>query len=125
LKMFTRFSKQLTYFSWFGLAVTLAYSATIAGTFQRDKLLLSDVENLQRVIPQDAKVGVCSEMMSDFTYHVNLQRFCRYELQHKTQTEYFLTRKIICNSVHFDSLKSAGYKPLLTDNQYFTIYKHE
>jgi 4-amino-4-deoxy-L-arabinose transferase-like glycosyltransferase len=125
LKMFTRFAKQLTYFSWFGLVATLIYSAAITGTYQRDKLLLSDVENLKKIIPQDAKVGVCFQMMNDFTFHVNLQRFCRYELRKNTPTEFFLTRKIECDSVHFDSLKLAGYKPLATDNQYFTIYKHD
>jgi 4-amino-4-deoxy-L-arabinose transferase-like glycosyltransferase len=125
LNMYARFSKQLTYFSWFGLVVTLIYSAAITGTFQRDKLLLSDVENLKKIIPQDAKVGVCFQMMDDFTFHVNLQRFCRFELRKNTPTEFFLTRKIECDSVHFDSLKLAGYKPLVTDNQYFMVYKHE
>jgi 4-amino-4-deoxy-L-arabinose transferase-like glycosyltransferase len=124
LKMFNRFAKQLTYFSWFGLVVTLIYSALITGTFQRDKLLLSDVENLKKIIPQDAKVGVCFQMMDDFTFHVNLQRFCRYELRKNTPTEFFLTRKLECDSLHLDSLKLAGYTPLVTDNQYFRIYKH-
>jgi 4-amino-4-deoxy-L-arabinose transferase-like glycosyltransferase len=125
LKMFNRFSKQLTYFSWLGLIVTFIYSALITGDYGRDKLLLSDVNNLKKIIPQDAKVGVCFQMMNDFTFHVNLQRFCRYELRKNTSTDYFLTRKIECDSVHQDSLKLAGYKPLKTDNQYFVIYKHE
>ena len=125
LKMFNRFSKQLTYFSWLGLIVTFIYSALITGTYQRDKLLLSDVNNLKKIIPEDAKVGVCFQMMNDFTFHVNLQRFCRFELRKNTPTDYFLTRKIECDSVHQDSLKLAGYKPISVDNNYFVIYKKE
>jgi hypothetical protein len=125
LQMFNRFSNRLKYFSWFGLIVTFIYSASIAGTYQRDKLLLSDVENLKKIIPPDAKVGVCFQMMNDFVFHVNLQRFCRYELRKNTPTEYFLTRKTECDSTHRDSLKTAGYRALKTDNQYFTIYKYE
>ncbi len=125
LKMYPRFSKQLTYFSVLGIVVTLIYSATILGTYQRDKMLLSDVDNLKKIIPENEKVGVCFQMMDDFTYHVNLQRFCRYELRKNTPTTYFLTRKIECDSTHQDSLKVAGYKPLMTDNQYFVIYKRE
>jgi hypothetical protein len=125
LVQFSRFSKRLTYFSWIGLAVSLMYSGIIAGDYGRDKLLLSDVAHLKKIIPQDAKVGVCFQMMNDFTYHVNLQRFCRYELRKNTPTDFFLTRKIECDSVHQDSLKMAGYAPISIDNNYFVIYKRE
>jgi 4-amino-4-deoxy-L-arabinose transferase-like glycosyltransferase len=125
LQQFNRFSKRFTYFSWIGLAISLLYSGIIAGDYGRDKLLLSDVNNLKKIIPQDAKVGVCFQMMNDFTYHVNLQRFCRYELRKNTPTDFFLTRKIECDSVHQDSLKMAGYAPISIDNNYFVIYKHQ
>jgi 4-amino-4-deoxy-L-arabinose transferase-like glycosyltransferase len=125
LPQFSRFSKRLTYFSWVGLAVSLIYSGIIAGDYGRDKLLLSDVAHLKKIIPQDAEVGVCFQMMNDFTYHVNLQRFCRFELRKNTPTDFFLTRKIECDSVHQDSLKLAGYTPISTDNNYFVIYKHQ
>ncbi len=123
LKMFDRFSLRFKYFSWLGLAVSLIYSAVIMGNFGRDKLLLSDVKNLKTIIPQDAKVGVCFEMMDNFVFHVNLQRFCRFELRKYTPTDYFLTRKLECDSVHRDSLLSLGFKPVAIDNQYFVIYK--
>ena len=123
LKMFDAFALRFKYFSWLGLTVSLIYSAVIAGSFDRDKLLLSDVENLKKIIPQDAKVGVCFEMMDNFVFHVNLQRFCRFELRKYTPTDYFLTRKIECDSVHRDSLLSLGFKPVDINNQYFTIYK--
>ncbi len=123
LAMFERFSLRFKYFSWLGLTVSLIYSAVIMGNFDRDKLLLSDVEYLKKVIPQDAKVGVCSEMMDNFVFHVNLQRFCRFELRKYTPTDYFLTRKTECDSVHRDSLLSIGFKPVNIDNQYFVVYK--
>jgi hypothetical protein len=123
LKMFDVFSLRFKYFSWLGLTVSLLYSAVIMGNFDRDKLLLSDVENLKKTIPQDAKVGVCFEMMDDFVFHVNLQRFCRFELRKYTPTDYFLTRKMVCDSVHQDSLLSLGFKPVAMDNQYFMVYK--
>jgi 4-amino-4-deoxy-L-arabinose transferase-like glycosyltransferase len=123
LTMFERFSLRFKYFSWFGLAVSLMYSAVIMGNYERDKLLLSDVDNLKKVIPQDAKVGVCFEMMDNFVFHVNLQRFCRFELRKYTPTDYFLTRKTECDSVHRDSLLSIGFKPVDMENQYFVIYK--
>ena len=123
LKMFDVFSVRFKYFSWLGLTVSLIYSAVIMGNFGRDKLLLSDVENLKTVIPQDAKVGVCFEMMDNFVFHVNLQRFCRFELRKYTPTDYFLTRKLACDSVHRDSLQALGFKPVAIDNKYFVIYK--
>ncbi len=123
LTMFERFSLRFKYFSWLGLTVSLIYSAVIMGNFDRDKLLLSDVEYLKKVIPQDAKVGVCSEMMDNFVFHVNLQRFCRFELRKYTPTDYFLTRKTECDSVHRDSLLAIGFKPVDMDNRYFVIYK--
>ena len=123
LKMFNVFSKRFTYFSWFGLAITLIYTAAITGDYGRDKLLLSDIKTLKSIIPEDEKVGVCYEMMNDFTFHVNLQRFCRYELRKNTPTTFFLTRKNECDSIHRDSLKIVGYVPYSIDNQYFIIYK--
>lgn len=125
LKMFSVFSKRFTYFSWFGLAVTLIYTAAITGDYGRDKLLLSDVRTLKSIIPEDEKVGVCYDMMKDFTFHVNLQRFCRYELRKNTPTPFFLTRKIECDSAHRDSLKAVGYVPYSVDNQYFVVYKKQ
>lgn len=125
LKQFKRFSTQLTYFSWLGLVVTLIHVGLTAGTFGREKLLLSDIDNLKKIMPEDEKVGVCFEMMDNFVFHVNLQRFCRYELRKNTPTTYFLTRKIECDSAHVDSLKSVGYKPFSVDNQYFVVYKKE
>jgi hypothetical protein len=125
LKMFDVFSVRFKYFSWLGLVVSLIYSAVIAGNFGRDKLLLSDVETLKKIIPEDEKVGVCFEMMDNFVFHVNLQRFCRYELRKNTPVTYFLTRKMECDSVHRDSLQAAGYKPCSVDNQYFVVYKKE
>ena len=123
LTMFSVFSKRFTYFSWFGLAVTLVYTAAITGDYGRDKLLLNDIKTLKSIILEDEKVGVCYDMMNDFTFHVNLQRFCRYELRKNTPTTFFLTRKIECDSVHQDSLKSVGYVPYSIDNQYFVVYK--
>ena len=125
LKMFNVFSKRFTYFSWFGLAITLIYTAAITGDYGRDKLLLSDIKTLKSIILEDEKVGVCYEMMNDFTFHVNLQRFCRYELRKNTPTTFFLTRKNDCDSVHRDSLKTVGYMPYSVDNQYFVIYKKQ
>ena len=123
LKMFSVFSRRFQYFSWFGLAFTLIYTAAITGDYGRDKLLLSDVKTLKSIIPEGEKVGVCYEMMTDFTFHVNLQRFCKYELRKNTPTTFFLTRKLECDSVHRDSLKNLGYLPYSIDNQYFVIYK--
>lgn len=125
LPKFNRFSTRLTHFSWLGLVVSLIYSGIIVGDYGRDKLLLSDVDNLKKIIPQDAKVGVCFEMMADFTYHVNLQRFCQYELRRNTPTDFFLTRKVECDSSHRDSLKLAGYVPISTNNNYFIVYKRQ
>ena len=123
LTMFDGFVARFKYFSWLGLTVSLVYSAAIMGNLGRDKSLLSDVENLKTIIPQDAKVGVCFDMMDNFVFHVNLQRFCRFELRKYTPTDYFLTRKLECDSLHRDSLLSLGFKPVSIDNQYFVIYK--
>lgn len=123
LKMFSVFSLRLKYFSWLGLGVTLIYSAAIMGNYGRDKLLLSDVENLKKLIPQDAKVGVRADMMENFVFHVNLQRFCRIELAKTKPTTYFLTLKKETDFMQRDSLISKGYKNLPFDNHYFVVYK--
>ena len=117
------FSKGLHVFSRIALSLTFIYTAFITGGDGRDAALLKDVDILRHTIPIDEKVGVCSDMMHDFTFHTNLQRFCRYELKQNTPTTFFLTRKHVCDSLHQDSLTQIGYKRVYIPTHYFSIYK--
>ena len=100
------------------ILVVVIYSLTIFGKPGREKDLLSDIPQIQKLIPAGEHVGVCEEVNSNFVYHVYLQRFHHLELtRDSTHARFYLT-DLKCGG------PELGYG-LLHDGQLLKVYKVE
>ncbi len=116
-----KFVTRLLYFSYLGVFVTLVYTFTEIGKVGREKALAHDIIELKKIIPANERIGVCPEMMEDFTYHTNLQRFGYFELQSSDTTRFFLAKKTPADSLQ--NIIPNNYRNVPFKNEILVLYE--
>lgn len=100
-----------------GILLVMVYSVMLIGKPGREKALLHDLPQLQRIIPEGAQVGTCDDVMSNFVYHVYLQRFHKIQLVNDaTQPKYFIS-KGGCQEAELMQLKANHFRQLFKGEQ--------
>ena len=109
-----------------GLAVVIC-SVYISGKFGkkgRDEVLISDIEQMKKYIPEGERIGVCHAMDMDFTFLAYIQRYHKLEVNlqyHKAR--YVLIDKTICRGSFDKCLPELGFEITPYQFSQYSLYK--
>jgi 4-amino-4-deoxy-L-arabinose transferase-like glycosyltransferase len=92
-----------------GIGCVIVHAVMIGGRPGRERALLHDLPHLQKIIPAGARVAVCDDVMSNFVYHVYLQRFHKIELTRDPDQANFHIGKGKCTAEEISALLDAGF----------------
>ena len=105
-----------------GILLVFVYSAWLIGKPGREKALWADMPKLQAVIPEGEKVAVCADVMSDFVYHVYLQRFHKIELTHAPASARYYISTGKCARDEMAAIELMGYL-VVFEGEAMTLHK--
>jgi hypothetical protein len=104
------------------LLIGVISTYTNYGKKGREQGIISDLEQIKPMIPQNSYISVCDTMMHDFVIHTYAQRMNHYELKSIADSSEYLMTNHLCDSL--DIKKLYNYQRLeITGLDYFTIYK--
>jgi hypothetical protein len=87
------------------------YVATRFGKIGRDEAMITDVRQMQQLIPEGEKIGICRAMDRDYTFLAYIQRYHKLEVKYAYhKTRYVLIDKNACSGNFSICLARLGYK---------------
>lgn len=92
-----------------GILIVVMYATVIAGKPGREKALLHDLTFLKQEIPSGGRVAACEHVMSNFVFHVYLQRFAHLELTRDSSSARFFFTEPGCESHRGEVLEAQGF----------------
>ncbi len=105
------------------LVGALGYSFWLWGKPGREEDVLADMKRLSSLIPNQSKVGVCSNMMPDFVHHCYFQRYHQWELTTDlSQTNYLLIQSD-CDTTFIHQIEKQGFAFTPMPNEKYRLYK--
>jgi hypothetical protein len=109
-----------------GIAVVVCgvYVSSKFGKVGRDEVLISDIAQMKKYIPEGERIGVCHAMDKDFTFLAYIQRYHKLEVNlqyHKAR--YVLIDKTICRGSFGVCLPKLGYEITPYQFSQYSLYK--
>jgi hypothetical protein len=86
------------------------YIVTRIGKIGRDEAMIMDIRQMQQLIPEGEKIGICQAMDKDYTFLAYIQRYHKLEVKFAYHNmKYVLIDKTVCSDNFNICLAKLGY----------------